>query len=257
MFLRRSIMTVEDLQRWASILRWTGLAITVVGILITFVSHRIADKLIRVQRLDKQKAQEQTRKSEAELQRVSHLADRTTATVSQLDPRKQPFTSIAADLELTVKGFVQPRKFEGPDVSDMGVIMSLELGKHPNVLSNIWVSRLVASRFSQAGSSFWIHFYMSPMDGLFNAKGMTVGEIEALDALAIRLAFLPDDCEIIKGEVTVTINSSIRRQWLIPPQRPSSPTITCWIHDGYSSSFYTGQGGWIGGDYPIEGLRTQ
>jgi len=60
--------TADDLQWWASLLRWVGFGITVFGVLITCGSHYIADKLIVVQRADKAAAQERLKTSEAELQ---------------------------------------------------------------------------------------------------------------------------------------------------------------------------------------------
>ena len=61
-------MSAEDLQYWASILRWGGLAITAIGLVITFGSHLIADKLIVVQRTDNAKAQERLKLTESELE---------------------------------------------------------------------------------------------------------------------------------------------------------------------------------------------
>ena len=61
-------MTADELQRWASILRWVGLSFTAIGVLITFGSHLVADKMLVVQRADKAAAQERIKTSEAELQ---------------------------------------------------------------------------------------------------------------------------------------------------------------------------------------------
>ena len=61
-------MTADELQRWASILRWVGLSVTAIGLAITFGSHFIADKLLVAQRVDKAKAQERLKLSEAELE---------------------------------------------------------------------------------------------------------------------------------------------------------------------------------------------
>lgn len=63
-------MTSDELQRWASILRWVGLGVTAVGLLITFGSHFIADRLLSVQQSDKAKAQERMQASEAELHAI-------------------------------------------------------------------------------------------------------------------------------------------------------------------------------------------
>jgi hypothetical protein len=78
-------MTADELQRWASILRWVGLSVTVIGLLITFGSHLIADRLLVVQRGEKTAAEERLKMSEKELEatkaKTSELAER-------LAPRK-------------------------------------------------------------------------------------------------------------------------------------------------------------------------
>ena len=61
-------MTPDDLQRWASALRWTGLIVTAVGVMITVGSHYIADRLSVTQRSEKLKAEERLRSSDIELQ---------------------------------------------------------------------------------------------------------------------------------------------------------------------------------------------
>ena len=66
------LMTADELQRWASILRWVGLSVTGLGLLITFGSHYIADTLFSVQRSEKTKAQERSQASEAELQAIKN-----------------------------------------------------------------------------------------------------------------------------------------------------------------------------------------
>jgi len=63
-------MTADDLQRLASILRWVGLIVTALGVVITFGSHYIADKLLVVQRADKVTAQERLKLTEAELEQT-------------------------------------------------------------------------------------------------------------------------------------------------------------------------------------------
>ena len=78
-------MNADQLQRWASILRWVGLSVTAIGLLITFGSHYIADKLHVVQRADKASAQERLKQSEAELQTTKA---RTAELEKKLAPRQ-------------------------------------------------------------------------------------------------------------------------------------------------------------------------
>jgi len=63
-------MSADDLQRLASVLRWVGLIVTAVGVVITFGSYYIADKLLVVQRADKVQAQERLKTTEAELEQT-------------------------------------------------------------------------------------------------------------------------------------------------------------------------------------------
>lgn len=63
-------MTSDELQRWASLCRWFGLGITVIGIFVTAASHVIAERLLSVQRSERAKAQERAQASEAELRAV-------------------------------------------------------------------------------------------------------------------------------------------------------------------------------------------
>ena len=63
-------MTTDELQRWASILRWVGLAVTALGVALTFGSHYIADKLLALQRSEKALAQERLKTADDELRQT-------------------------------------------------------------------------------------------------------------------------------------------------------------------------------------------
>lgn len=63
-------MTADDLQRLASILRWVGLAVTAVGVVLTFGSHYIADKLFVIQNIEKNQAQDRLKATETELEQT-------------------------------------------------------------------------------------------------------------------------------------------------------------------------------------------
>ncbi len=60
-------MNSDELQRYASLFRWIGLAVTFIGVVITSVSHAIADRLLAAQRQEKAAAQERTKAAQAEL----------------------------------------------------------------------------------------------------------------------------------------------------------------------------------------------
>lgn len=63
-------MGADELQRLASILRWVGLTVTALGVVLTFGSHYIADKLHVVQSTEKVQAQERLKVTEAELEQT-------------------------------------------------------------------------------------------------------------------------------------------------------------------------------------------
>lgn len=89
-------MTADDLQRLASLLRWVGLAITAFGVVLTFGSHFIADKLLVVQRADKLQAQERLKATEAEL-------EQTKVKTAELARRLAPRTLTAEQRERFIK----------------------------------------------------------------------------------------------------------------------------------------------------------
>lgn len=60
-------MSTEDLQRWASILRWGGFGITAIGLMITFASYYVADKLHVTQQVEKARAAARLADSENDL----------------------------------------------------------------------------------------------------------------------------------------------------------------------------------------------
>ncbi|MBI5019938.1 MAG: hypothetical protein HZB59_00725 [Ignavibacteriales bacterium] len=89
-------MTVDELQHWASVLRWVGLSVTAVGLLITFGSYYVADKLLVVQRADKLKAQERLNATEAELKQ-------TKIKTAELEHRLAPRTLTTEQRERFIK----------------------------------------------------------------------------------------------------------------------------------------------------------
>jgi hypothetical protein len=77
-------MGADELQRLASILRWVGLIVTALGVVLTFGSHYIADKLHVVQSAEKVQAQERLKVTEAELEQTKL---KTAELAKQLAPR--------------------------------------------------------------------------------------------------------------------------------------------------------------------------
>jgi hypothetical protein len=79
---------------------------------------------------------------------------------------------------------------------------------------------------NEAGSLYKIRYSI----GLFNPFGRcqscTAEEIEKLEVLRLNgFYFLPANCDILGGSVTVIINSSIRKEFQIPPQKFQWPNI--------------------------------
>lgn len=86
-------MSVDDLQRLASLLRWIGLAVTAIGLLITLASHLVADHLLVAQRAEKAAAQEKLSASQAELQATKQKT-------AELEEAQRPWQMTAADIAL-------------------------------------------------------------------------------------------------------------------------------------------------------------
>jgi hypothetical protein len=83
-------MTADELQRWASILRWVGLSVTTIGIIITFGSHYVADRLLVVQRADKAKAQERQKLAEDQIAAARAQAAEANKLAAALEAKGQP-----------------------------------------------------------------------------------------------------------------------------------------------------------------------
>ena len=97
----RTQMTADELQNWARLLRWVGLAVTAIGLVLTFASHVVADRLLVVQRNDKIEAQERLKQTEAELRDAKTKAAKALETATELDKRQAPRTiPTAAGLEM-------------------------------------------------------------------------------------------------------------------------------------------------------------
>ena len=61
--------------------------------------------------------------------------------------------------------------------------------------------------------------------------------MDDINALSIHLKFIPLDAEIIGGSAKVIINSSIRKDFNIPPQKAFEPLIMLTNSPGYRDSF--------------------
>jgi hypothetical protein len=102
-------MNPDDLQRWASLLRWTGLIVTAIGLVITFGSHYIADRLMVAQRTDKAKAEERVRSTEAELRD-------TKAKTEELEKSANVIRSLELYVDLYIPTAPKPVTDAGTDV---------------------------------------------------------------------------------------------------------------------------------------------
>jgi hypothetical protein len=81
-------MTADELQSWSRLLRWIGLGVTTpIGLLITFASHVVADKLLVVHRNDKLQAQERLKQSEADLRAAKREAAQPPRNLRQIHKR--------------------------------------------------------------------------------------------------------------------------------------------------------------------------
>lgn len=97
-------MTADELQRLASILRWVGLVVTALGVVLTFGSHYIADKLLVVQRADKIQAQERLKTTEAELEQTKIKTAELTKRLAPRNITEEQRERFIKFLSKTVKG---------------------------------------------------------------------------------------------------------------------------------------------------------
>jgi hypothetical protein len=104
-------MTADELQNWAGIFRGVGLSITGIGLVITFGSHLIADKLSTLQRADKLKAENRLKLSETELKATKEKTD-------ELERRANVIHSIQIHLALE---FVTAPRSPTPPETDVGL----------------------------------------------------------------------------------------------------------------------------------------
>ena len=181
--------------------------------------------------------------------KIASLESNLKTSTAVLEPRNRPIMSIAAHARFRVRlaGKKLHEFFPSAGLDAMGVA-SLTCGRFPEAKSNIWVIRLIADKylpFSGGGETdFYMDFHMSPMAPMFNVRSNDpAGIMDELDALNIHALFLPDDSEILDGLVTITFNSTIRKDFPIPPQQPFMLVITCLLTNGYVSTFGIGQGG--------------
>ena len=136
-------MNSDDLQRYASLCRWVGLIVTFIGVLITSISHVIADRLLTAQRQEKAAAQERAKAAQAELE----LTKQKTA---ELEQRLGPWPFSDAQRATLLQALASAPKGRVA----LEYIQSDERRAHP-------FADVLATVFRQAGYDVWGH--ISPL----------------------------------------------------------------------------------------------
>ncbi len=176
---------------------------------------------------------------------ASNAAERAAA----LDPKRQPVTTISGYAFLHLRGTNVLSQS-----SDDAPYGSLSVGKFPEVTSNQWKILLISSKptrfWSKDAMTLAFEFRMNPMYPLSNASRDEAGAIDDWDVICLRSGTVGFDRELIDGWATVTINSTISRKWLFPPQTPHAPVFTSMATNDGFTFFPVGQGGQGGTLFP-------
>jgi hypothetical protein len=183
----------------------------------------------------KQAAEANERAAKADLARIElqkQIAE-TSKAVADMEPQKQPIRSVFAFMRVEVRGIrrLDPK----PNPPDLGV-STLQLGRHAEVQSNLWQMHLVSEKAEKYGDAdsmlCYSEFRRDPQHLFLESRPMMAGEVQDWDALWLNAHFIPwnCDCEIVDGVVTVIINSAIRKEYPINPQKLSKwPVITAFV----------------------------
>jgi hypothetical protein len=184
--------------------------------------------------------------------------------LAALDPRKQPVGSLSAVLKMKVRGTNQPFNWDDSKGNAGWLFFNLSLASSADIVNASLNSKvlLVADpleilSFKESDDvNYSVEFRMNAAMQHWNGGSFTVEEVEALDTIMITLLTLPRPWELVEGTATIMINSSIRKEFPIPPQSSWAPVITSMVKDGYVSVVYVGQGGWGRTNLPISSFRS-
>jgi hypothetical protein len=187
--------------------------------------------------------------SERSALETKQVASNAANKAAALDPKKQPVTTIAGYAFLHLRGTNLLR--QTPEDAPFG---RLSVGKFPQVTSNQWKILLISSKptrfWNKDAMTLAFEFRMDPMHPLSNASTDEAGAMDDWDVICLDAAIVGDNRELIDGWATVTINSTISKKWLFPPQTPYLPVFTSMATNDGFTIFPVGEGGHGGSLFP-------
>jgi len=160
------------------------------------------------------------------------------------NPLNQPIGDISARVLIEVNGTnfdeIDPKHHFSPNVewvSMMGLVYS---GEQPtNTGTTLGAALLVSSSYAPmlSGAPAPNHrAYALRFETLFDLgsemKAGAASDIDRINLLKIAALFLPTNSEILGGKVTLVINSEIKKEYNIPPQKDFNPKINPFINIG-------------------------
>jgi hypothetical protein len=162
-----------------------------------------------------------------DLQTAKTVATNAALKAAALEPDKQPILSMTANAHFTVKGQVKPTPWATNfvDVPHFGVA-DVMWGTREQIISNFATFGLTTSKFIRFEgprfTDFSMEFQPDPYNPFWQVQPAPLAEVaHKLNAAKIHTRFLPEGSEIVSGRLTITVNSFIRKEFPIPPQRPS------------------------------------
>jgi hypothetical protein len=146
--------------------------------------------------------------------------------LDSLDPLNHRITTVTA--YVTLEGKLTRSSLFDADKSKLASIQlpSLRWGRSPQILSNLWMVRLVSSEYELWGggdkAQLFLRYSMPALNPMYNLKNETVKDSEQFDVVLLDLIILGEKQEITGGKVTITVNSVTNAVFDIPPQNPPS-----------------------------------
>jgi hypothetical protein len=154
---------------------------------------------------------------------IRTLSNNLTRAKFELNPLKQPIVSITAGLRMEVRGTNQNTSL---DPERQKRIVHLNFGRSEQAKSNIWALVLTCREFEGTRNDrddkrlYFAEFSTDTASRLWNIGAKDPAEaIDEWDTVVLDASFLSQDALIMRGEVTLIVNSTIRRTFPIPQQR--------------------------------------
>lgn len=145
------------------------------------------------------------------------VARQTAAKIAMNDPRKQPITFADAFVWLESSG--TNLTYPALQPARNNELVTLGFGQSEQVKSNQWSLLLVCKDSKELGGGWYLEFGSMLEAPLWNAglHNATVESADRWDVVVVNAPFLPPNTKVLKGELTLFLNSE-KRVYPIPPQ---------------------------------------